>query len=278
MKTFARWFGAGSLLAASLLGVANAQTVSITVTGNRAVAAIDSPLLSLPVDAEFILEFDNPANLSASSLGLTVQTINLSDPTLLARLPSGGLVSPANALPLLIRVEPPALGGLQFSNTVRVEVHTHLLPYTPTSPLRLYKAPLGGRFYDITDEIAAGSVRTRGRTGDFSEFLVLVDLRPMSEAATMKYDFLEERLANASIPTTLRDSLAAELSTSRTAFEANDLANAVAALDRFVAAVTTNAGTTVPNRWRAARDLDNAAGDLLGEAASLRFTLTRPAG
>jgi hypothetical protein len=147
MKTFARWIVAGLLVAGSSFGVADAQTVSITVNGNRAVAAIDSPLLSLPVDAEFILEFDNPANLSASSLGLTVHPISLTDATLLARLPSGGLVNLANALPLLIRVEPPALGGLEFSNTVRVEVHTHLLPYTPTSPRRLYTPPLGGRFY-----------------------------------------------------------------------------------------------------------------------------------
>ena len=273
MKTLTRFLAAGMLFASA---AAHAQVVTINVTGNRAVAAIDSPLLALPVDAEFSLEFENPANLTASNLGLTVQAINLTDPALLARLPSGGLVNLANALPLLIRVEPPALGGLQFSNTVRVEVHTHLLPYSATSPLRLYKAPLGGRFYDITEEIASGSVRTRGRTGDFSEFLVLVDLRPVADAAAMKYDFLAERLAGATMSSTVKAALQYELTQSRTAFAANNKPEAIAALDRFVAAINANAGTGIPNRWRSARDLDNAAGDLLGEAASLRFTLTRP--
>jgi hypothetical protein len=65
------------------------------------------------------------------------------------------------------------------------------------------------------------------------------------------------------------------LAASRSAFDAADHAGARAALLDFESAVRTAAGGAVPDRWRSARDLDNIAGDLLGESASLRFTLGR---
>ena len=82
---------------------------------------------------------------------------------LLARLP-GALAQPDSLFPLLVTIEPPQAGGLAFHRTVRVEVHTHALVYSAGSNYRLFKAPLGGSFKDITDDVAPGSVRATRRT------------------------------------------------------------------------------------------------------------------
>lgn len=248
--------------------------VSIAISGNTAVAT-----LSLPqgLDAELTLTFESPANLGASSLGISAEVVNPGDLALLSRLP-GPQVAIPNAFPVMITVEPPAAGGLAFSNAVSVEIHTHALPYVVASPLRLYKAPLGGRFYDITDAVNPGSVRTRGQTGGFSQFLILVDGTDAQSAASDKYAYLDARLANPAVSSAARDALAPLLAASRAAFAAGDLVTASSKLDTFRDAVRGYAGAGVPNRWRSARDLDNIAGDLLGESASLEFTLARLAG
>jgi hypothetical protein len=141
------------------------------------------------------------------------------------------------------------------------------------TPLRLFKSPDGGPFNDITEDVLPGSVRTRGRTGGFSDFLIVTDLRAHADVADDKYLFLVARLANPAIAPATRLRLETLLASSRSAFDAADYAGARAALLDFESAVRTAAGGAVPNRWRSARDLDNIAGDLLGESASLRFTL-----
>lgn len=255
-------------------------TLTVSVGANRAIVAIDSGLLPLAVDAELILAFDDARNLCEGTLGLGAALVDPLDPAFRARLPESALVP--LALPLVIQVEPPANascapggGPLEFSDTVRAEIHTHLLPFTIDSPLRLYKAPLGGHFRDITDGVAPGSVRTGGRTGGFSEFLVVVDLTPPIEAARTKYGELASRLTHPAIDPALRSALQADLADSRTAYDLGDYTAAIFAIDTFVARVRASSGAQIPDRWRARRDLENVAGELLGEAASLEFVLGR---
>ncbi len=259
-------------------------TLDIVVGGNQAVIGIDAGALPLARDAELLLSFDDAENLCAETLGASVALVNPLDPAFRARLPTGALVP--LALPVMIRIEPPASavcpgdptpGALAFNDTVRAEVHTHLLPFTVDSPLRLYKAPLGGMFFDLTDAVLPGSVRTGGRTGGFSEFIVVIDLRPVAETIEAKYDFLAARLVNPAIAPGVVPQLQSDLAASRSAFDAADRAAAIAALDAFVQRIdAANAAVIqIPNRWRAQRDLDNIAGDLKGEAASLRFHLGR---
>lgn len=251
----------------------SADTMQVTVSGNQALASIDLA----GVQAELSLTFEQPENLSVAALGISARLIDPLDPQLLARLPDSQMLSIPVALPLLISVEPPTAGGLAFSNVVEVEIHTHLLPFAVDSPLRLYKAPKGGRFYDITTDIRPGSVRERGRTGGFSDFLILVDLTPSRDAAEAKYDFLDQRLLSVSHSST-RSQLQADLAASRTAFAGGNYAAANTAMAGFESRVRQSAGNTIPNGWRAQRDLDNIAGDLLSEAGSLRFNLGRLGG
>lgn len=244
-----------------------AAAVELEVAGQTATARVELG----GVEAEFILTFDQVQGLTPAALGLSAELVSLTDPALLARLPAGGLTSIPAALPLLITVEPPAGGSFSLANTVRIEVHTHALPYTAGSHFRLFRAPLGGSFSDITDEVAPGSVRTRGTSGGFSQFLVLLDLRPTSGVVQAKFDALQARAAQAPLP--LRTSLLDRLLAARSAANAGQYAAAIAALDEFRAVVSANAGSSLGNTWNPSQRSANLAGDLLAGAATLRFSI-----
>lgn len=244
---------------------------SVRIDGNRVVAKLDLAGLA---GTEFILEFEHVERLTVSSLGLGASLISPLDLLLRKRLPADmGLL--ALALPVEISVEPPRYGGLVFRNTVRTEIHTHLLGFSLDSPLRLYKAPQGGTFHDITNAVLEGSVRTSGRTGGFSDFIMVVDLLPAQEHVDDKLAYLELRAANAAIAPAVRALLADDLALVRQRLEAGDAAGAIAATDGFIADVRAHAGSAIPNVWRSQRDRDNVAGDLVGNAESLRFSIDR---
>ncbi len=241
--------------------------VQVSVSGSVASAQIELPG---GVEAELILTFSNAQNLSPQSLGITAAPISLLDPVLLTRLPSSltGLLS---QLPLLVTIEPPASGGLALSDTVRVELHTELLTYTSNSPYRLFKSSNNGPFLDITDEVAPGSVRTRGTTGGFSQFLIVADLRAPASVVEEKLQRLESRVAE--VPLSHRAALAAQLTDVRAAVVAGELDSAIALLDAFRANVSELSGSVIPNVWKADRSVTNVAGELLAGAATLRFSI-----
>lgn len=242
--------------------------VTVSVAGNQVSANIEVSGL----EAELLLSFDQATNLSAANLNISAQAVSLNDAALLARLPASGLASLPSSLPLLITVEPPSGTGFAFNNTVRVEVHTHALPYSAGSHFRLYKAPLGGTFKDITDEVAPGSVRARGTTGGFSQFLVLLDVRSTSTVIGEKLSALQQRTQAA--PTTLAASLQSQLTAVQSALGSGNYANALAALDQFRAEVSAASGSTLANQWTPSDRNNNVAGDLLAGAASLKFSIS----
>ena len=252
-----------------VLPVASAQTlpVSTTVAGNTATIVVGSPLA--PV-ADVTLTFDDATNLSASSLGVQAQFVDLANPALLARLP-GALTQPDTLFPLLLTIEPPSNGGLAFQRTVRVEIHTHALAYTAGSSYRLFKASLGSGFRDITDDVAPGSVRARGTTGGFSQFLILADLRETDDVVASKFAWLRNRIDT--LPSSEQPAFDALLDTAASAVGDADFADAIAAIDAFRARAADRAGTTLTDEWRATRDGDNQAGDLIAGAATLRFSV-----
>ncbi len=259
---------AAALLAGARVAAAQSLPVSVAVAGNIATVQVGNPANPL---AELTLTFDDASGLNASSLGVGASLVDISDPALLARLPDLRLTRPDSSFPLLITIEPPATGGLSFRRTVRVEVHTHALIYAIGSPYRLLKAPLGGNFRDITDEIAPGSVRARGTTGGFSQFLVLTDLRETGSVIATKLAWLRARVA--ALPASEQPAFNAQLDTVEAAVSRGDYTNATGALDAFRARAAARAGNGLTDLWRATRDTDNQAGELLAGAATLKFSI-----
>lgn len=260
---------AASFLLATTANV-TAQTLPVRVTTAGNFATVEVGPVGEPL-AEVNITFDDAAGLSADSLGVSARLVSLTDPLLLARLPDPMHTQLDPALPLMITIEPPAAGGLAFNRTARVEVHTHALAYTVGSSYRLIKAPLNGGFRDITDEIAPGSVRARGTTGGFSQFLVVADVRPSSTVIAGKIEWLRARIA--ALPATERPSFDAQLDAAEAAVASGAYADAIAAVDSLRAHAAARAGTGLTQQWRATRDADNQAGNLMAGAATLRFSI-----
>lgn len=253
-----------------LSSAASAQSlpVAVNTSGNTANVVIGLPGRTL---AEVSLAFEDVSGLNASSIGVSAERVSISDPALLARLPNINLLQPSASLPVLITIEPPSQGGLSFRGTGRLEVHTHALAYTVGSSFRLLKAPLGGAFRDITDEIAQGSVRARGTYGGFSQFLIVTDLRATDDVIDVKIDALRARIA--SLPSGERPVFTALLDEVESSVADGDFGPALATIDAFRSRAASRGGQQLANEWRATRDADNQAGELVAGAATLRFSV-----
>lgn len=254
-----------TLLAAPAL--AGSLPVQVTVATNTANVRIGSATAPL---ADLSIRFDHATGLSAANLGIKAETVSLTDPALLARLPSS-LTSIPSALPLLITIEPPATGTLSQRRLTHVELHTHALAYTAGSPLRMFKAQLNGPFRDITESVQPGSVRTRGTTPGWSQFLILVDLRPSRSVIAEKIAHLRAELNL--LPALEANPLRNYLDAAETAVNEDRFDDAAVAMDSFSARVSARAGAQIPDVWRAARDLHNSAGELLAGANTLVFSI-----
>lgn len=245
-----------------------ALPVTVTAAGNRADIVIGSG--ADPI-AEVSLDFEDATGLSPGSLGASAQLVNPVDSGLLARLPDASLTTLPSALPLLITIEPPATGGLRFRDTGRMEIHTHALPYSVGSSFRVFKSPLGGAFRDVTDEIAQGSVRARTTYGGFSQFLILVDLRNTGVVVDEKIGWLRQQVA--ALPSDERAAFAALLDQAEAAVDAGDHAGALAAIDALRERAQARSGQHLANEWRATRDVENHAGQLVAGARTLAFSV-----
>jgi hypothetical protein len=248
--------------------------VQVSVSGNTATARIGLPgLLGLPdlTLVDMTLAFSEARNLSPSSLGISAELVSLNDLNLLSRLGDVQLTQLVSSLPELITIEPPATASLSFDRTVRTEVHTHLLPYTAGSRFRLFKASLGEGFRDITDEVAPGSVRARGTTSGFSQFLILLDLRPTDWVVAEKLGWLRNRIDN--LPASVRDDYASHLDVAEAALADDDYSGALIALEMIRANASAQAGEELSQEWLAGNTLVNQAGGLMEGVATLRFSI-----
>ncbi|MFZ5656823.1 MAG: DUF6689 family protein [Pseudomonadota bacterium] len=262
-----RWFAAAMLLLAAPLAAAQSTLpVRVSVEGNT--AYIDVGALGAEV-ADVTLTFQDADGLTPQALGVSAQLVSLSDPALLARLP-GPLTQLQGAFPLLLTIEPPP-GTLSFKGLVQVEVHTHALAYTYGSSFRLFKAPLGGSFRDITTQVAQGSVRARGTTGGFSQFLVLADLRRSGDVAAEKLDRLQARIAL--LPAAEAAPLEADRAAAELALGEGRYDDALAHLDALAARVAARAGVAIPQVWTAGGGSQNHAGELLAGVGTARFSI-----
>jgi hypothetical protein len=296
-----RWrYGSGFVFAGVLslaLNTAAHAQVAVTIDGDTAHATISlTDNSGVTYDADVTIVFDSPENLTAQSLNLTAELV---DPAAIqSRLPPGDcplLCPPPTvdpAFPMMITVEPidfpwlfysgfdqseTGTGDLSFKNTYQFEVHTHALPYTEGSLYRLFKAPIGGTFNDVTTDVLQGSMRARGRGGAFSQFIVVSDPRIQLLLAATKILDLHGRILTAVLSDGLRLDLLALLA-KVDALLLIDLVGALDALDQLIAAIEGGAGTTIANVWSAHHDVTNDAGEMDALAQTLRFSMTRSAG
>jgi hypothetical protein len=298
--TFRRRSWISALVGAAGLALATAASAQVVVTVDGNVAHADISLEGpggQPYDAEVTIDFDDVTNLSPESLNLTAEIV---DPSLIqSRIDAasglcGGSVDAVAAFPMIITVEPPvtpwlfeggfdgggAAGPLELVNTYSFEIHTHNLSYLPGSPYRIWKAPIGGVFEDITEDIESGSVRARGRHGQFSQFVIVADTRGHSillpgvlcPVFSEKTAALNAQILGAIIGDLLRLDLL-RLVAKIVALLALDLGAALDATNELIATIDADAGTEIPNVWHAGGDVTNSAGQMKGTAEALRYAI-----
>ncbi len=269
----------GAFLAGSMIGPAAfaASTINVTIVGDVATAAIEVDDGVDSYSATLRLSFQQPQNLTAACLGIDAELLDAGAIAALdARLPdpAGQQIDPD--FPVRIVVEPPPGCGLSFVNEVSFELHTTELNYTPFSPYRLVKAPIGGAFADITAAVESGSIRARGSGGAFSEFAMVQDLsQDHALDAEGLFDELSNELDDPDIALTARSTLEADLAVARGAFDSNQIADARTALAGFESDLRALAGVGVDNDYDAGTALPSEVGELLGISGALGFRLGR---
>lgn len=263
---------AGMVLSLLLTGVAYAgEPLSATVNGNVYVAQLQ---VAGGYSAKLTVSFENVVGLSPESLNVSAVAIDPLDPALLSRL--GNVVAGIpTAFPMLVEIEPDPTKGLSFSGVVNVELYTHDLEFVAASPLRLFSAPLGGDFEDITVFHGSGSYRSGGTKGNFSEFIIAIDARSPIASAGDKLTRLRGLLdANAnSMDADIYNELSGILTGAESAYASSSLVAAVTYVEAFAEAVESH-GTAIPSVWSASHNLENVSGKLRAAAGTLRFSLT----
>lgn len=235
------------------------------------------------IEAELTIRFESAVGLSLENLGLSIHLVDPLDTGLLSRLStsslvSGSLITASSAFPVLIRVEPPASGGLAFEGVVEVEIYTQNLQYTPGSPLRLFTAPdASSPFHDITDMLSGGSVRTRSGGAHFSDFMIVLDSRPLATVIEEKFDRLDALLTEHAmeINADLLDDLTDLLDQAFLAWDQGQPGEAMQLMNTFQSLSSQAASLgQLANVWRSARDIRNIDGELRAAARTLRFSLS----
>lgn len=245
--------------------------VDVDIDGDTATVGISLA----GIGADLTLTFEDVEGLTEEDLGLSASLLGLLDlPGILARLP-GTLTSLPSAFPLLLTINPPSNGDLEFTGVAELELYTTNLTLTELLPLRLFKAEPGGPFRDVTEYAGTGSYRVRSSEPSFSQFLVLIDLRSAETVAGIKLDRLRDLLDDfeSDIDPDVFDHLDDELSDAETEFAADHYADTISAIEAFAALVVAGSGADIPDTWSASSNDPNVAGELRAAAATLLFSL-----
>lgn len=252
----------------SLPGIA--ETLVPTISGNELKARIE---LGGGLTADLTVTFESAVGLNPGALALSAATINPADFGLLARMPKG--VSVPAGFPVVVRIEPTASSALSFEGVYKLSLYTHNLTLGANSPLRLYRAPSGGAFSDMTGFLQAGSVRAGGSGPGFSEFMIVADTRAVDSVIVSKFDALQGQLSGnwSSILPSVAAELQQRLNQARTAYSAGSLAAAIDGVAAFGDEVKNQSGEAIPDVWRANGGPVNAAGLLRSAADTLKFSL-----
>ena len=177
--------------------------------------------------------------------------------------------------PVVVRIDPTASSALSFEGVYKLSLYTSNLTLAANSPLRLYRAPSGGAFQDMTGFLQAGSVRAGGSGPGFSDFVIVADARLIDTVIAGKFDALQSQLSanSPAIDPAVAADLQQRLSQARSAYNAGSLAAAIDGIAAFGDQVKKQSGALIPNVWRANGGPVNVAGLLRSAAETLKFSL-----
>src|SRR5690554_5278703 len=222
---------------------------------------------------QFAVSFAQAIGLNKSNVDVNVQTISANDYAILNRLPNRYQTSVLENFPVMLSIKPKQDRGFAFSGEAEIEFYTTSIDFDEN--IRLFRSHDGGTFEDITHLIAPGSMRARGSSGTFSDFILLVDKRDSRDVSRDKAVELASFL-NAHIHE-FESKFAGNVVALARNVE-NHVANgrhqaALSNLNALLRSVENANADQVPNIWRSSDDIANIQGEALSKGRSLRFTL-----
>lgn len=253
---------------------ANAVEVPLTINSqqNNLTASVE---LSTLVGFDLSVQFENTVGLTPQNMLVEASLLNLADPDILHRLPDSLLTTIPQAFPVLISIRPDPEKGFSFSGVYTIELYTKSLHYTEGTPLRLFHSHQNATFEDITTMTGSGSYRVRGNGGQFSDFIILADLRATNTIIQSKLARLESiSIASQSqLSAGAYQVLSDAISTVSTTINSGNKGQALAAIESLIHLLEADNGTVYPDVWRSSNDLNNVRGNLISAATTLRFSL-----
>lgn len=257
-----------------LFSTAQAQLVTpttLTVDDNKIQAKLT---LSTLIEVDLSVEFENSIGLNANNIEITAELFDPTDLTITSRLPSI-LTSAVSGFPVLVSISPKPDAGFGFEGLATVELYTKAIHYTPTIPWRLFTSHNGGAFEDITVLMSSGSIRARGSTGQFSDFIILLDNRPSTTVINDKVASLSTTVNDNrdDIAPLLEAAIDSGINDIQSALAIDDDDAALTAVDSLITLVDSASGSQIADVWRSSGDVVNVKGLLLTQLQTLRFSL-----
>lgn len=264
----------GLLLITMLCNLAFAQTVTptnVTITKNKLQAKLNVTNL---IALDLLVEFENSIGLSANNLDISATLVTPNDASVLDRLNSND-INLISTFPVVVSITPKADSGFAFEGLATVEIYTKAVDYNAAMPARLFRSHANGDFEDITSMVSAGSIRARGSTGSFSDFMILLDQRSHAQKIDDTYAQLSQLVSQHSdlLSPVLATALQASLHNLQSTLFAADYVAALTLVDDLITLVENASNEQITTVWRSSNDLINMQGELLTYLKTLRYSL-----
>lgn len=245
--------------------------VNVLVSENKLQASIS---VSSTIKLDVVVEFEKSLGLTADSVVIEAFLIPVNDVSVLSRLTSNAVELHPD-FPVLLSISPREDKGFSFEGLASVEIYTKAIDYQPGMPAKIFTAHAGGNFEDITSMVSAGSLRARGNTGRFSDFIIVLDERSLKVDAQSKLARIDQILSanQSSINGTLLNQIQTATNALDTAVSLSNFDQALVQTDQLIHLIESLNGTQIDNVWRSSNDIANVKGDLLSVLNSLRYRL-----
>ncbi|MFT4938880.1 MAG: hypothetical protein ACI88A_001911 [Paraglaciecola sp.] len=253
---------------------AYAQTVtpvSVTVDGNKLQAKLS---VTQTIEIDLLLEFENSIGLSTSSIDISATLVDINDASVLSRLSSTD-IAVIPSFPVIVSVTPKSDAGFSFEGLASIEIYTKAVDYNASMPARIFRSHANGAFEDITSMVSVGSIRSRGNTGSFSDFMILLDERDDDDMIADKFTQLAQVLSQHSALSSvaLATSLQTKLDAINNALVLINYSATLVAVENMIGLVESANSANISTVWRSSNDLVNLQGELLTHLKALKYTL-----
>jgi hypothetical protein len=245
--------------------------ISVTVDGNTLEAKLS---VNQTIEIDLSLEFENSVGLNASNIDISATLVDINDASVMSRLTSTD-ISIIPSFPVILTVTPKPDSGFSFEGLASIEIYTKAVDYNASMPARIFRSHANGAFEDITSMVSAGSIRARGNTGSFSDFMILLDERDDEDLIADKFTQISQVLSqhSALASTSLATSLQTSVDVIDSALIVLNYSAALTAVENMIELVETASSENITTVWRSSNDLVNLQGELLTHLKALRYSL-----